>query len=606
MTFVKRAPQAEPRPSRNPPSPAPGTGHAKGPALGDFAARALAAKIGKARSVITGAATVRAEAPLPDGAATAETPRPSRGAGAASPVSPQPGEGSEGRMTAGPAGNISISAAAFASATARVTGSNAAGSAGAAIADGDVPRPGAAGAAGAATTAAPTPQRASEDRAGSAAAALLRLEVEMRRTRSLAELSYFIANETRHLTRAQQVVVLERGRGGGMAVQAVSSITRLDRSSPLLLWFEAVVASLEAAHGLAKAREFEAGAFAGSFEDVRDSYPLRHLVWVPFCDIEGKPFGGMVQARAAPWTEADIAVSRHLAGSYAHSWMAMAKARPRLPLPARISPRAAGLSALALAIAALFPVSMSALAPTEVAARDPFIVTTGVEGVVDAVLVEPNATVKTGQPLVQLADTVLKNKLEIANREVLVAETKYKKAAQLAFVDIRGRHDMALAKAELELRVAERDYARDLLARATVTADRDGIAFFSDKRDLIGRPVAVGEKLMEIADASRTQFNVDLGVADAIVLHEGARVKVFLDSDPLHPIAARLVRADYQARAHDNQQLAFRLVAEASETPRQPLRLGVRGTAQVYSDTVPLGFYLLRRPIAAARQWVGL
>ena len=452
----------------------------------------------------------------------------------------------------------------------------------------------------------PAAPRVSEDRGAHAATALLKLEAEMRRTRGLAELAYFIANETRPLTRAQQVVVLERGRGGAMTVRAVSSITRLDRSSPLLLWFESVVAALEAGHGLKQAREFDAAAFSGSLNDVRDAYPMRHLVWIPFSDFDGEPIGGMLQARSTPWTEGDVTVSRHLASGFAHTWMAMGKARSRLSLPGRIGPRNAALTALALALACLFPVSMSALAPVEVAPRDSFIVTSGVEGVVDQVLVEPNAAIKKGQPLVQLADTILKNKLEIASREVVVAETKFKKAAQLAFVDMRGRHEMAQAKAELELRTAERDYARDLFARATVKAERDGIAFFGDKKDLIGRPVAVGEKLMEIADAQSSEFHVDLGVADAIVLHEGARLKVFLDSDPLHPIAAKLVRADYQARAHDNQQLAFRLVAEAAAPPAQPPRLGVRGTAQVYSDTVPLVFYLLRRPIAAVRQWVGL
>ena len=66
------------------------------------------------------------------------------------------------------------------------------------------------------------------------------------------------------------------------------------------------------------------------------------------------------------------------------------------------------------------------------------------------------------------------------------------------------------------------------------------------------------------------------------------------------------MRAGYQARVRENQQLAFRLVAEADPAHAAAARLGVRGTAQVYSDSVPLGFYLFRRPIAAARQWLGL
>jgi hypothetical protein len=73
----------------------------------------------------------------------------------------------------------------------------------------------------------------------------------------------------------------------------------------------------------------------------------------------------------------------------------------------------------------------------------------------------------------------------------------------------------------------------------------------------------------------------------------------------LNPIEAKLIRADFQARPRENQQLAFRLVADRLAGETRPLRLGVRGTAQVYSDKVPLAFYLFRRPLSAARQWIG-
>lgn len=447
---------------------------------------------------------------------------------------------------------------------------------------------------------------AAAERISSAAMALIRLEGEMRKTRSLAELCFFIANEPRPITRAQQIVVFERSARGAMTVRNVTAAARVDRSSPLVLWFEAVVAALERDHGLAKLRELDAGAFKTGFDVVSDGYPLRALLWVPLVGLDGRVLGGMLQARTAPWTESDITISAHLAPGFAMAWQAMAARAPRLALAGHIGRRGVLACAAGLAVLCALPVSMSALAPAEVAPRNPFIVTSGVEGVVEEVLVEPNAEVTAGQALVRLADTMLKNRYEVAEREVVVAATKYKRSAQLAFVDVRGRHEMALARAELELKTTERDYARDLLNRATIRAERGGVVLFGDKRDLIGRPAAVGEKLMEIADPAASEFHVDLPVADAIVLRDGARIKVLLDSDPLHPIEARLVRADHQARVHDGQQLAFRLVADASEPPARPLQLGVRGTAQVYSDRVPLAFYLFRRPMTAIRHWIGI
>ncbi len=434
-----------------------------------------------------------------------------------------------------------------------------------------------------------------------AAVALLKLQSDMREARTPAELAYFVANEPRQILRAQQIVLLERGGSKAFAVRAVSSVTHVDRSSPLVLWFEGLLKGLVRQKGIGEAREIQLPA-----DKVADGYPLRHILWVPWLDRSGEVHAGMLLARTIPWPAADIALARHVAAAFSHAWSALSSKSWRAAHMGLASRRTWVLAAATVAALMTVPVSMTALAPVEVVPRDPIIVTSGVEGVVKHVLVEPNESVKKDQVLVSLADTILKNRLEIAEREVGVAETKYKKAAQLAFVDVRGRHELAVAQAELGLKMSERDYARDLLDRAEIKAERDGMAFFGDRKDLIGRPVAVGEKLMEIASPADVEFHIDLGVADAIVLHENARVKVYLDSDPLNPIEARLVRAAYQARVRENQQLAFRLVAEADPARTATTRLGVRGTAQVYSDSVPLGFYLFRRPIAAARQWLGL
>jgi len=447
-----------------------------------------------------------------------------------------------------------------------------------------------------------TRARNPEDARAHTAVAMLELQAGMREARTPAELAYFAVNEPRRLLRGQQIVLLaRRGAGGPFAVRAVSSVTHVDRSSPLVVWFERLVRGVERRGGLAEAHEL-----ALPEGKVADGYPLRHVLWLPWLARDGQVVAGMLVARTVPWQPADVALARHLAEALAHAWLALGAAPWRKTVAGLRSPRAL-LLALAVAAAAMaLPVPMTALAPAEVAPRGATLVTAGVEGVVKDVLVEPNASVSKGQVLVTLADTVLRNRLEIAEREVAVAETRHKKAAQSAFVDVRGRHELAVAQAELALRISERDYARELLARAEIRAERDGLAVFGDRKDLIGRPVAVGERLMEIADPAEVEFRIDLGVADAIVLGPHARVKVYLDSDPLRPVEARLARAGYQAKVRESQQLAFRLVAEPAQVDGPALRLGVRGTAQVYGEEVSLGFYLFRRPIAAARQWLGL
>ncbi|MBX9927159.1 MAG: HlyD family efflux transporter periplasmic adaptor subunit [Hyphomicrobiaceae bacterium] len=448
-----------------------------------------------------------------------------------------------------------------------------------------------------------TTTRTDDDRLAPAALALLKLQAEMRKATTPSELGYFIANEARVALRAQQIVIFN----GALKVQTVSSLTTVDSASPLVLWFESIPKGLRRDGHLTKATEFEAGAYAGDFASIEKTYPLRTMLWVPWLDASKAVAGGMLLARATPWNEQDIRVSAYLSDAFAHAWCALVGHRRPSMLSRLTTRRSTAIMATLAAVLMAVPVPMTALAPVEIGPRETFIVTPGIEGVIRSVDVDPNAAVKAGQRLVTLVDTTLRNRAAIAEREVLVAETRYKKAAQLAFVDIRGRHEMAIARSELDLKLAERAYTLELLSRTEIVAERDGVAFFADKRDLIGKPVNVGEKLMEVADPATSEFRIDLPAADAIVLSDGARVKVFLDSDPLNPIPAKLVRASYKAGPREGQQFAFRLIAATSaNVPPSALRLGMRGTAQIYSDNVPLGFYLFRRPIAAARQWTGL
>ena len=158
-------------------------------------------------------------------------------------------------------------------------------------------------------------------------------------------------------------------------------------------------------------------------------------------------------------------------------------------------------------------------------------------------------------------------------------------------------------QAELEVAQAEFDYASQLAEQAGITAPMDGMALFSDRRDWEGRAVSVGEPIMQVVDPERTMIRIDLPAAEQMSLHEGDSIKLWLDSQPLWAIDGELLTASYQARQTPEGTLAFALTA--SITSGEP-RIGSRGTAKVYGRWVPLIYSLLRRPIAALRQFVGI
>lgn len=432
---------------------------------------------------------------------------------------------------------------------------------------------------------------------------MLRIEGETRDARTKVELLALIANAPRRITRARQIFVV-RQVAGRWQVVAISSLPAVDRTSPLVRFIEHTLQRLDAEGHGAKPKEFRLSAYANADDAAGKDYPMQEGLWIPFCDRQENVFGGMLLTREIAWQERDIVIAARLGGVYQHAMQALEGRQPLwrwLHLTGRVR------LALAVGLLALgfLPVSLTTLAPAEVVARAPFVVAAPIEGVIDDIPIAPNTHVERGTLLVKFDDTLLRNKYEIAEREVLVAEARLKTTTQLAFADERGRHEMAVARADLLLKTVERDFAKEMLAKTEIRAPRAGLAVLTNKKELIGRPMTVGERILEIANPADVEVRIDVPVDDAIILRDGAKVKLLLDADPLAAIDARIVHSDYQARPSDANVLSFRAIAELTSNGQLP-RLGGRGSAQIYGERVALAFYLLRRPFAKLRQWTGL
>ena len=88
-------------------------------------------------------------------------------------------------------------------------------------------------------------------------------------------------------------------------------------------------------------------------------------------------------------------------------------------------------------------------------------------------------------------------------------------------------------------------------------------------------------------------------------MSEGATIKIFLDSDPLNPLDAVLTEASYRAQPDKRDIMSYSLRADLSDSTDTLPRIGVQGTAQVFSDKASLAYVIFRRPIAAFRQYTG-
>ncbi|WP_404380354.1 efflux RND transporter periplasmic adaptor subunit [Caenispirillum salinarum] len=448
---------------------------------------------------------------------------------------------------------------------------------------------------------------------------LLQLEREARHAETEDALRFVLVNQTRRLVAYRQAVLVRLEGPGRFAVEAVSNVPVIDRDAPFVRWLTRVLKTLrpdqpptadavaEEAPGQPESRCLDAAALPEPLRAEWSEWWPPEVLWQPLKGADGRLLGGLVLAREQPFQPAEQVLADRLADAYGHAWEAL---RRRLGLTVSAGQKRRRRTVLAWAVALVvvavlaWPVRQSALAPSEVVPMEPQVVAAPLEGVVETVLVEPNQPVEAGQPLFRFEEAPLRARREVAAKQLAVAEADLRQARQSAFRTPSRKGEVALKEAAVDLRRAELAYAEELLSRAVVSAPTAGVAVFADKDDWTGRPVAVGERVMVVADPERTKLRAWLPVSDAIALEPGTDVRVFLAVDPLNPVPAILNRASYDAELTPEGTLAYRV--DATFLDRSAPRIGLQGTAKLYGEHAPLAFTLFRRPIATIRQFLGL
>jgi hypothetical protein len=419
---------------------------------------------------------------------------------------------------------------------------------------------------------------------------LVEIEGAIRRLPTAQAIYYHAVNDAAEILGFEQGFAVRFDQAAKARIVAVSGVAQPDLRAPDLRSASEFISTLNKT----KSGPLELAEGAG--------------FWVPLVDRDNKVFGGMLYMNAKPWPDGIGMIVTRLGETYAHALQALV---PPQRLRAVSLPRPVKwLVPLLLGAACLVPVPLTALAPFEVVAENPRLATAPMEGVVADILVEPNQAVVAGQPLYTFDDTVLRSEAAVASQKVNVARARLQTTQSAAFRDNDMKRALSVTQKDLELAEAEFAYAKAMLAKITVLAPADGIAIFAARNDWIGKPVRVGEKVIEIAEPARVAYKISLGVHDAIALSDGASIRLFFDADPLDAKAAKLVEASYHAQEVAGGQLAYILKAMPEkggpEEGATAQRIGLRGTAQISGERVSLGFYLFRRPIAALRQYLGM
>ena len=436
---------------------------------------------------------------------------------------------------------------------------------------------------------------------------LLELGHRARAARSNAELRFLLVNDSRLLVPYRQACLWLDNDG----VAALSGVVETDRNTPYAQWLHEVCRFFHAKQSVQLQRIGPTQLppeLASSWSEWLGPY----AVWVPLSQDAKTPAscGGLILSGAQLIEEQRIP----LLAEWSHIWLHASQALQagqhgfwRKPAVSRAAVRnwwqkkPAWIIGGLIALGAV-PVHMSVLAPGELVAAQPVVLRAPLDGVIDQIHVQPNQVVRKGERLFGLDEAQISSRLEVAQQALLTAEAEYRQSAQLALGDARSKAQLAVLVGRIGEKRAEVQYLSDQRERSRVLAPEDGMVLFDSPTEWLGKPVQTGERVMRIARPDEVEVEAWVPIGDAIPLTQASTVKLYLAANPMASLEGKLRYMAYDASARPDGSYAYRVRA-AMPFNREEARIGLKGTAKLQGDWVPLVYWVLRKPWAVLRQF---
>jgi hypothetical protein len=166
------------------------------------------------------------------------------------------------------------------------------------------------------------------------------------------------------------------------------------------------------------------------------------------------------------------------------------------------------------------------------------------------------------------------------------------------------KQELQQLRSDIDLKRVDYEFARQKFEKSKILAPVKGVAIFSDKSALTGRPMQTGEAIMVIADPNEVELLVRIPVHSFLPVEEGHPLSFYLNSSPLNNRGATITSIGYQASKDVDGLMTYKIRAKMDDPDNT--RIGWKGTAKIKTDWSILGYALLRRPLIAFRNLTGL
>lgn len=331
--------------------------------------------------------------------------------------------------------------------------------------------------------------------------------------------------------------------------------------------------------------------------------PDHSVLWLPIFSYEKLALGLWLERwNGEKWSPHDIELLGFLMQGYGAAWERLTKrftfkVLTEKPVPAVL------LGVLFLTMFLRIPLRV--VAPCEVVPKDPTVITAPLEGIIEKIMVQPGDAVKKGDILFEYDKRVPLQELRVEQKKVEIIKSEVDRATAQSYKDKKALNELAIQALKLQKEQLELELAEYRASQLNVKAPSDGIAMFENPDEWHGKPVRIGEKVMVLSDAFKTKVRMWIPEEDNIIIDINKPIKVFLNVHPATSIPAKIIYVSNYTSVTEKAVTSFVAEADWINEQQHDVKLGLKGTAILYGENVSVFYWIIRKPWAYVRRYIG-
>lgn len=435
-----------------------------------------------------------------------------------------------------------------------------------------------------------------------------RLVLKSSATNNKEALIFHIVNDTFHVSPYDRAYLFSFENKKSRLI-GISGQTEVNRTTALTQSLETLTNALKKPGELTAVNsESFSEAEVNTWNEMQKGTPSS-VFWIPIF-FEDKLILGLwleqwsTPTFKLPHKDMPILLKQYLMPAYGISWDRINQKKSFRKI-FQISRRNVFIFSTALFLALLIiRVPLRIAAPCEIVPKNPLLIRAPLEGVIKEVEVKPGQWVKKGQLLFQYEKEPVEEAVKSAEQNLLKKEYELKRAKILGMKDKKSLEELSVINIEKEKAAIELDFEKYKASLLAVDAPEEGMIILDSPESWRGRPVKIGEKVLEVSNPKKTSIKIWIPESDNVPLDDKIPIKVFLNTDPGTSFPAKIEYIGNETVLSDLEIPSY--AAKANWIDQQPkdVKIGVRGTAILYGENVSLFYYLTRKPWYALREYL--